>query len=430
LEIGLASEPAWHWGFLEEQQFDWDKWQPRKPTLLIVDYAASSAEQLGSGYNILLFVTTPRQKIRFLLIERSIEGDWWERFLGAGSRREALLSTAYSPDPLKLGKLSDSALWQVFALYAHLGAEHPERDRILSWLKHLDSDARPLFAALAGDAKRRGADIRAWDEKSLLNFQLREADRFWKPYGIREKDKALLAFATFVGGLDTPELLSLDPKLKLPDADSFRADFYEVMTGTPSTEHLVPLEPDILGELFVLEFLKPDWKRGPFGGQPARDFATAVWRHERFARHAFMFVGRAAQDFPKDPILAILVEPSEQNFSRFGEAAFYVYLNHIAHTDTKLARQLFDKSANLYNNGSRSGISWLGRAQTAFNLCVQYLELGSLQEANHESGTDCQRGHGAGLVANHRASDGKNQKEGANEFSDVLLHESTSSTPD
>jgi pimeloyl-ACP methyl ester carboxylesterase len=41
-----------------------------------------------------------------------------------------------------------------------------------------------------------------------------------------------------------------------------------------------------------------------------------------------------------------------------------------------------------------------------------------------------QRGHGADLVADDRASDGQNQKEGPNEFSDVLLHESTSSTPD
>jgi hypothetical protein len=39
----------------------------------------------------------------------------------------------------------------------------------------------------------------------------------------------------------------------------------------------------------------------------------------------------------------------------------------------------------------------------------------------HEGGTDCQRGHGADFVADNRASDGQNQKEGPNKFSDELL---------
>ena len=42
LELGLASEPGWFYGFLSESdQFDWNSWVPQKPTLLVADYGAT-----------------------------------------------------------------------------------------------------------------------------------------------------------------------------------------------------------------------------------------------------------------------------------------------------------------------------------------------------------------------------------------------------
>ena len=379
LEFGIQLKDRWNWGFLPQQNLDWNRWLPHTSTLLIIDYAALMAEKAGQIVETLAHRREKlNKKVRLLLLERSINSIWWDRdFLKSGSRREALLSTLHSPDVLQLDSMSDDELWEIYKQNSRLNEVSPDEHRnTLAILKQIDTQGRPLFAALAGDAKAKGRDIRQWDDEKLLDFHRTETEKRWKPQGVRDQDEALLAFVTMVGGMRVQDVPSIDLRSYLPDEEGFRPEIYQSMVGSPSDEYLAPLEPDILGEYFVLEFLKPK----PLSKKKVRDFAHALWQNDTLSGFGYSFIDRALEDFPDKPALALLVEPTQANFSFFWQGAFHQYVMHKAWTDVDTAHKLFDEARPLYS-GSLRKLEWLGRAEIAQRLCLRYLTLGRLAEA-------------------------------------------------
>jgi hypothetical protein len=172
------------------------------------------------------------------------------------------------------------------------------------------------------------------------------------------------------------DLLLADLRTHLPDAESFSPQLYEVMVGAKSDEYLTPYEPDMLGEFFVLEYLKPR----PFHKQKTRDFGRAVWINERFSVGAFLFMQRVLNDFPNHETIDLLLEPSPDYLTTFWGGAFQLYTMKKAHTDINEARKLYDSSKTIFQ-GSLPTLTWLGQCEIAQYLCLKYLDRDNLAEA-------------------------------------------------
>ena len=269
LELCLAVRGEWHAGFLprDGQDPDWGKWQPLIPTLIVVDYAARDKERTGRLLQALagrgpadgtLRLAAP---VRVLLIERmggddtGLMGgsDWLSTVMGFGTA-QAQVRAARAPD-LALRTVDD--LWPIFeSVLGQKAKPLPDRDETLDALAAIDSERRPLFAYFAADAIGNGDDIRHFNREQLLEQVIRRSrEAYWRPAGVKPEDERLLAVATMAGGVKLAALEAVTDRLLPPwDIDRHPAMFL-AMTGREAGEDVAPLEPDIVGEHFVLACL-------------------------------------------------------------------------------------------------------------------------------------------------------------------------------
>jgi len=203
LELCVRRKGPWRAGFLPRAHdfTAWTHWQPSAPTLIVVDYVHNRASELQTIVGALTGRTLAHP-VRLLLLERRTEGQWWDQFRGTGTERMAVESSQHA-EPLVIGPMSDDDLWSSIVSIVEGSTESglPDRNTFLTSVKAMDPLGRPLFAALAADAWAAGRDIRDWDRDALLRDVLqRENESYWKPGGVREKDRNLLAVATLSGG--------------------------------------------------------------------------------------------------------------------------------------------------------------------------------------------------------------------------------------
>jgi hypothetical protein len=327
----LRDQPTWQAGWLADSDAftEWSTWQPKAPTLIVIDDASRVAEETRQMI-VALFRRrdTLAHPVRVLLLEREASGNWLERLTGSGADRHSLDASRYG-NPLELHGLQAEDLWSiVHAIVEQKKDAAPvDRDRTVAALEKIDPLKRPLFASFVADALVAGRDIGQWDQKELLESVLKtDMDQQWQPAGVTEEDKNLLAVATLADEL--PLTVLKDPPVAgwLPTPRAYSPDRCRVMCGRSSDAVLNPLTPDILGEFFVLEHLRPS---SSIDERPAAliDIALALpstrrttgmsygWKRgeesERIARlrkHLY-FVGRCARNFPDHPSLQQLRGP-------------------------------------------------------------------------------------------------------------------------
>jgi tetratricopeptide (TPR) repeat protein len=379
--------PTWRAGFLphDHHMQSWHDWQPSRPTLILIDYAAGRPSEVRDIMAALASrATSLKYPVRVLLLERATQGRWWDVVLGAGTAR-LLTKSAMFADPLVLQPISRDAVWETVA-YILRRAEHPlptDRDSVLAPLEEIDPERRPLFAALAADALVANSDIRQWDRLQLLQHVLdREATLFWQPAGVTEADRNLLALATIAGGLPLATLEALPGGANtdsLPNPKNYLPDRYEVMSGQPATERLAPLEPDIIGEFFTLEHVKP---RHALDRERASLLRHWAWRLR--PEGAISFLSRAALDFRDHPSLGLLTSPASDDA---GQRTAWSFLAgnligiYSSDNDTARARRVYDQLAALAKEHDTERPLVEALANGAFNLATAYGLNGDLQSA-------------------------------------------------
>ena len=379
LEFCIRTGLMWRAGFLRSKDFDWDNWQPERPTLMIADYAAGHAEKLHA----VAVTLSDRAKegaldfpVRLLLVERDAEGSWLSGFEGTGGERRVMRDFRFG-DPLILHPLDDNALWQVMRRYL----DHPERfnpEEALSKLAEIDREERPLFAALLADAMRVGQQTSDWDRTSIVRDVIeREADRFW-PADVTDEEKNLLAFVTLTGELPRDRLPIAGTEGLLPTDLTFAPQRYQLMSGRPAETTLAPLEPDIIGELFALDHLNPSQRGGAARTERLRH---AAWNEAPPGMSGFL--PRAAQDFPDHPTLKPMALPAIETLVQgtfWCLAARDLIFCYCKNGKLAEARSVYDKLAVIagrYDEACR----WEWQAVSAFNLITCYGETGELPEA-------------------------------------------------
>lgn len=309
-EFCLSRANAWHVGFLREPDFEWDKWEPERPTLVVGDYAARDVEKLRKAA-VALCDRGDRLEfpVRLLLLERDPDAPWFEKFMGTDSAQHDLAASRHG-EPLALGPLGDDALWGVMlAFYSRAEAKAPNKVETLGKLKEIDEEARPLFASLLAEAWAAGGLRPDWSKEDLPTHVLaREDDLFWKPAGVDDRDRNLLTLVTLAGGLSLEDALDTPSAGLVPERAFFEPDRYEVMCGRPVDERIQPLEPDIVGEFFVLSHLAT--KRASARGW-AEQLHALAWNASPIG--VAFFLARAAGDFPRHRTLKPLLAAATAN---------------------------------------------------------------------------------------------------------------------
>ena len=312
IRIGAAARVGW---FDPTTTFDWDRWQPDRPTVIIADYA-DAGSNADAVFQLLRRLSSRNDlglPVRVLLLARAEARttdprNWYARLTTAGSNASLIEAKQFAP-PDVLGGLDDNALWSVVEAFLPSGSDVPDRPAVLANLLTIDPARRPLFAAMVGDALGAGRSLRAWDQARLVSDVLnRERRQFWyraeTPSPDEVRHEHLLAVATLAGGVPVVDLDAgaRDAPGLVPDAATFDPEQYTRMVVAPATERLAPLEPDILGEFMVLDVLHP---RHAADDRGIRLLSAAVGAGSRTTWDTFVRIG---QDFPKHETVAWLTE--------------------------------------------------------------------------------------------------------------------------
>jgi hypothetical protein len=299
LEFCLRYGNAWRMGFLprDGREIDWRHWRPEEPTLMVVDYASLRSAQLNQIVGVLYGRTNPLQfPVRILLLERGISKHWWDSFMGdRGTHERYAVELSQYGEPLALTPLEKNNISELMLFISQKLADQ-SMENVLERLTQIDPQCRPLFAAIAADAIESGRDLRNWDTTQLLADLLgREQDRIWAAAGVTEADKNLLALATLGQGIPLEVVNNPPTAIELPKPGKDLQQRYEAITGKKLEETFQPLEPDIVGEFYVLELLNND---SVFESTAVSDY----WQASYKISSPFVFIERCILDFPQHPV--------------------------------------------------------------------------------------------------------------------------------
>ncbi|MFH2056172.1 MAG: hypothetical protein ABIJ61_09465 [bacterium] len=380
LELCLRKGAGWRVGFLPSwHSFErWHDWKPDQPTLIVIDYAAGREDDLHKIIGALYAGQGEFDyPARFLLLERSASGPWWDKLHGYGSDKHTIEHSRYAP-PLLLEPMSEDDLWATIEFILKSNETPiPNRAETLGSLLQIDNERRPLYAALAAEAILAGNDIRGWGKTDLLEALIRrEQEEVWRKQGVTPEYENLLALATMTGGmatdvLDSHELVS---SLCLPTAKDFSAGIYSCLVGKQADDFLGPLEPDILGEYFVVR--KPDPNK-PLLPSYCRSMGSVAWQLDEVGFAIFFL--RATSDFGEYAPLELFMQLDRGNNERretWGKAVVSL-TNYLGKAQRFAeARDLYHELIALSEQHEDEAEVRLRRAKAAVNLTY---DLGKAQ---------------------------------------------------
>jgi tetratricopeptide (TPR) repeat protein len=336
-EFCRSARLEFHAGFLFQEnrkaEINWNTWQPRRPTFIVIDYAAQDTAHVAGMLRQLAEREKPLgHPVRVLLLERMTDGQWYNELLGTGGDRELLQNTRYRDPSSKTvamagvlaGQTSGNEMVQVEG--ASLGGKNDSpgemlnleplaeeylrsifenawkakhnQTRLQDWpailaaFRKIDPLCRPLFATMAADAIADRNDIRKWDMTALLEGVLRKEQQRWRVQcaddDIRKAHEHFMVLATMTLGVSKTERYWQESTLSDVLPKRVVQTIYRTLAGHDNDKFFVPLEPDILGEFFVLDSLGDEQLRG--------EFLELAWRKDPSSLG--FFLGRMASDFP------------------------------------------------------------------------------------------------------------------------------------
>ncbi|MBL4645954.1 MAG: hypothetical protein JKY99_05810 [Rhizobiales bacterium] len=349
---------------------------------MVIDYASLDADAVG---NITAALSRRNAEnsldfpVRLLLLERTTDGPWLGtvKCTASGTNKAAVRDTFVRLDgraeegagDLALQPIAPETLWQFMqAIIEKRRGTAPGQAETLQMLSDIDPQMRPLYAAFLADAIGRNKDARKWDRRQLLDDVLSyERKKYWQPYNVTEQHENLLALATVRGGLSHDEIKKAcknDEDGYLPEWNATDINnIIKAIHGSSDTGFLSAFEPDILGEVFVLERLNAN-------RQFTAKLAEWAWNSSPFPYAGF--VDRLAQDFPASFVPGLVGTIFSINDGQQAHLAVMLSINLInvlGKTDEhrQTAIELYGELKALAKKQNTSEI-WLAQAQAAVNL--------------------------------------------------------------
>ncbi|OSQ40797.1 ATP-binding protein [Thalassospira mesophila] len=266
-----------------------EKWLPRQPTFIVIDYVSGQAEKTGDLLRI--FANNAAHydfPVRVLLLERKVDKSWLAKMLPENGDKPMVMDHVFGHEDengLTIPPVDATAIKKMMKeRFAKAGQTPPCGDLLLAAAQRVDTrpnDAnqpRPLFALATAEAMIAEAEKEPESQPdftkiaALLNQEdvlagmlRREEDTCWQHAapddggGTLTRYKLALALATLTQGLDLNDLETKDADYgpvarHLPDPPpDHHQGLISALGGTGT--FLAPVEPDIMGEFFVARTL-------------------------------------------------------------------------------------------------------------------------------------------------------------------------------
>ena len=301
----LADNPNWKCLFVQNRNIlkgfnERYEWEYPVNLLVVIDYAGDYAELIGEWLVSLKSGKCP-PKMRIVLLER--EGGeknrsdtgyqekifanpmWYERLLAIHSNEDIqtmLYMAGNDAMFLELPTLSDDAFKSIMADYANQKAKSlsvQEQEEILAYCKRIEKSEqgvcrpRPLILLFIVDAWVNEEKYYKWNIQQLLLKIIKRYREHWKNTLCGENKEVSMAlerlviYATAVGGWELgkplPEFLQKD-YLTLREFCTSPQKLNQLFRSVNEKDvwdgMLSPLEPDLIGELFVLDYLQDSFE--------------------------------------------------------------------------------------------------------------------------------------------------------------------------
>lgn len=265
---------------------DWRDWSPEKPTIISIDYIYGYDDVLAGIINRMLLADLCFP-VRLLILDHAVAATMEEILKNArwglsGRRSEDLLSIEehffYNKNPLRLETPRDSSeLFSEIISSVAFNSKYNDlfdRDKEsvdlgIAYLKATTGAWQPLFAALVGEAIKRGRanniESEAYmtlDRRSLIKNYLQGKTRLtWQ---MNERIKGLwiasfIATATLSRGAQFNKLRNAVPTSDIIYIDDNYQMFKSICNAVVAGENEIELgafEPDLLGETHFLLLLE------------------------------------------------------------------------------------------------------------------------------------------------------------------------------
>lgn len=299
-----------------------DKFEYPVNLLFVCDYGGQFAEKLGDFIERLCtFNSTFCEKIRLVILEREgftqdcdslLEPMWYRSFRGNISRNHFIDSTAFDKNKsLKLKSLNDDDFRWIVKDYLKEKKKSLSDEKIDTVIKkaHEIDDrktgARPLILLFIADAVADSGTAESWDLDALMKHVIKRYENNWENSICKDDEdlfkavKEITVYATAVGGWDLrnkkigePIKSAIDLFFrKVNDKNMFLCSICE---KDKSDGIWSPFEPDLIGEFFVLEFLRN--KIENYDEDYVSDFSKLCWtKGNKF----WWFLYRCSQNYRK-----------------------------------------------------------------------------------------------------------------------------------
>jgi len=270
------SDKGYYSGFFEFKKVSanpsWDVWVPDMPTIIVIDYALSKIE------NVVEIIKSLKQRsdkykypVRLLLLDREVNEIWKKKLntiieLEDSLYKEDLNSESSS---LELKPLDDKFSWNIVEQVIKKEKEakwtliETKKEEILKSLHFIDSLHRPLFTFLAAMSFAIEDDIRYWNTNNLLMKTLSRFEGLWSQYvdndALEDKIKTILLLNTLYGKLTNNDLEKLIKSFNIGINLSELTKSYLFIADHEFKNNKLywnGLQPDILGEFFILKGLQ------------------------------------------------------------------------------------------------------------------------------------------------------------------------------
>lgn len=320
-------DPNWKMVYLGKGQITrlltFSNYRYPRNLLLIVDYAGLHAKKLGEWLHHLSSIQHEYRpaKIRLLLLERdqavnielmTIPAAWMQKLYGIGEQRKSITSLRFSssifPKGGVLQPLCDEALLELMQHHA-IQYGHPLPDEIpqklLNHLKKKEnnriSTARPLIALFITDAYIHGHPVTSWNSDHILEYFIERSKGHWDRLSqnnpeLRSVIENCVTYATLVGSMHldaVPAHLSDDFRyLERLGDESFISIISGINQSSDYVGTILPMEPDIVGEYFLLQRMRSmSLRKTKF-----RSMMVDAWNE---TENCFAVMARSIHDFGK-----------------------------------------------------------------------------------------------------------------------------------
>ncbi len=311
-----AYRRGWQTGFLPDNSASLksilasiDNWCPEVPTLIVADYVLKHITDFRTLTSRLAWRHDDLPPIRLLLLEREADERFDRQFLGSDQKDRGKIIGARHAAPISLTELTEADIWTLVegCPWRSDGKRVAlAQDEFFTRLGRLDKWRRVLVAMILADALAEAPERGGLGglEDVLRELLRREREHLWPTelavaghrVGETGADVAI-AFATMINGLGSEEFQTLKEKYYQAISPQI-LPFCALAIGKPFTRQrkkLERLEPDLIGEFFVLEALQRD-PENPFAEFPHGWMPETAWRLRAGAMAEF--VTRARQNFP------------------------------------------------------------------------------------------------------------------------------------